>query len=386
MIDPAPGCRFRWRCPLAIEECHRVTPELAGTRSRPRTGRLPRGARPARAAEGVLDETRGRRRRLDLHPGAGRRHRAADRRHQDHRAGARRSGCRAALGRRPVLRPDHGPVRTPGDGLVDLRPRRRGRRGRAPFCSSCEWAVRPPRHRDETWPLECGCVGQETTGAGGFAKALRTVPVVLDVAARVRERAAADAWIIDFTNPVGIVTRALLDAGHRAIGLCNVAIGYQRDVRAAAGRGAGRRGARSRRPEPPHLGTRCARGRHGPASRTAREPRRGDCRAHRAPARRDPRSRRGAVLLSAVLLGARRGCRGGARAGDQGAGRRRDRAPAAADVCRPRAGHQARAADAPGRSVLLRGRGGPAGLAGHRRSRPSGGERPQSRDAAVPVG
>ncbi len=84
------------------------------------------------------------------------------------------------------------------------------------------------RHRDETWPLECGCIGQETTGAGGFAKALRTVPVVLDVAARVRDRAAADAWIIDFTNPVGIVTRALLDAGHRAIGLCNVAIGYQR--------------------------------------------------------------------------------------------------------------------------------------------------------------
>jgi 6-phospho-beta-glucosidase len=84
------------------------------------------------------------------------------------------------------------------------------------------------RHRDETWPLECGCIGQETTGAGGFAKALRTVPVVLDVAVRVRARAASDAWIIDFTNPVGIVTRALLDAGHRAIGLCNVAIGYQR--------------------------------------------------------------------------------------------------------------------------------------------------------------
>ncbi len=84
------------------------------------------------------------------------------------------------------------------------------------------------RHRDETWPLECGCIGQETTGAGGFAKALRTVPVVLEVAERVRARALPDAWIIDFTNPVGIVTRALLDAGHRALGLCNVAIGYQR--------------------------------------------------------------------------------------------------------------------------------------------------------------
>ncbi|MYX39682.1 6-phospho-beta-glucosidase [Streptomyces sp. SID89] len=83
------------------------------------------------------------------------------------------------------------------------------------------------RQQDETWPLECGCVGQETTGAGGLAKALRTVPVVLDIAERVR-RANPDAWIIDFTNPVGIVTRALLRAGHRAVGLCNVAIGFQR--------------------------------------------------------------------------------------------------------------------------------------------------------------
>ncbi|MFJ8231257.1 6-phospho-beta-glucosidase [Streptomyces sp. NPDC094448] len=83
------------------------------------------------------------------------------------------------------------------------------------------------RLRDETWPLECGCVGQETTGAGGLAKALRTVPVVLDIAERVR-RTNPDAWIIDFTNPVGIVTRALLTAGHKAVGLCNVAIGFQR--------------------------------------------------------------------------------------------------------------------------------------------------------------
>ncbi|MFF9123242.1 6-phospho-beta-glucosidase [Streptomyces sp. NPDC014889] len=83
------------------------------------------------------------------------------------------------------------------------------------------------RQQDETWPLECGCVGQETTGAGGLAKALRTVPVVLDIADRVR-RANPAAWIIDFTNPVGIVTRALLQAGHRAVGLCNVAIGLQR--------------------------------------------------------------------------------------------------------------------------------------------------------------
>jgi 6-phospho-beta-glucosidase len=83
------------------------------------------------------------------------------------------------------------------------------------------------REQDETWPLECGCVGQETTGAGGLAKALRTVPVVLDIAERVRRRNPR-AWIVDFTNPVGIVTRALLQAGHRAVGLCNVAIGFQR--------------------------------------------------------------------------------------------------------------------------------------------------------------
>jgi len=84
------------------------------------------------------------------------------------------------------------------------------------------------RLSDETIPLACGCIGQETTGAGGLGKALRTVPVVLEIASRVRELAADDAWIVDFTNPVGIVTRSLLDAGHRAIGLCNVAIGLQR--------------------------------------------------------------------------------------------------------------------------------------------------------------
>ena len=84
------------------------------------------------------------------------------------------------------------------------------------------------RNRDETWPLDCGCIGQETTGAGGLAKALRTVPVVLDAAERIRRLAAPDAWIVDFTNPVGIVTRALLREGHRAVGLCNVAIGFER--------------------------------------------------------------------------------------------------------------------------------------------------------------
>jgi 6-phospho-beta-glucosidase len=81
---------------------------------------------------------------------------------------------------------------------------------------------------DETLPVRFGTIGQETTGAGGFAKALRTVPVVLEIADEVRRRSAPGAWIVDFTNPVGIVTQALLDEGHRALGLCNVAIGLQR--------------------------------------------------------------------------------------------------------------------------------------------------------------
>jgi 6-phospho-beta-glucosidase len=88
---------------------------------------------------------------------------------------------------------------------------------------------------DETVPLQFGVIGQETTGAGGFAKAMRTVPVVLELAELAARRAAPNAWIVDFTNPVGIVTQALIDDGHRAIGLCNVAINMQRQFAADFG-------------------------------------------------------------------------------------------------------------------------------------------------------
>src|SRR5213593_2899120 len=84
------------------------------------------------------------------------------------------------------------------------------------------------RYLDETIPPRFGCIGQETTGPGGFAKALRTVPVVLELAEETAKRGAPGAWFVDFTNPTGLVTQALLDEGHRAIGLCNVAIGFQR--------------------------------------------------------------------------------------------------------------------------------------------------------------
>jgi 6-phospho-beta-glucosidase len=84
------------------------------------------------------------------------------------------------------------------------------------------------RLTDETIPARFGCIGQETTGPGGFAKALRTVPVVLGIAEDTRRLGADGAWLLDFTNPAGLVTQALIDHRHRAIGLCNIPIGFQR--------------------------------------------------------------------------------------------------------------------------------------------------------------
>jgi 6-phospho-beta-glucosidase len=78
------------------------------------------------------------------------------------------------------------------------------------------------RLRDEQIPLEYGLIGQETTGAGGFAKALRTIPKILHIAGRVREL-APDAWVVNFTNPSGIITETLLrHGGVKAVGLCNI--------------------------------------------------------------------------------------------------------------------------------------------------------------------
>src|SRR5450432_974310 len=65
------------------------------------------------------------------------------------------------------------------------------------------------RATDEHIPLKYGIIGQETTGPGGFAKALRTIPEVLEIA-RVMERVAPNAFLINFTNPSGLVTEAVL--------------------------------------------------------------------------------------------------------------------------------------------------------------------------------
>lgn len=80
------------------------------------------------------------------------------------------------------------------------------------------------RARDERFPLKYGVLGQETTGPGGFAKALRTIPVILDICRDISEL-CPDAWLINFTNPAGLITEAI----HRhtkvkCLGLCNVPI------------------------------------------------------------------------------------------------------------------------------------------------------------------
>jgi 6-phospho-beta-glucosidase len=86
------------------------------------------------------------------------------------------------------------------------------------------------RHKDIQLGLRHGLVGQETTGVGGFAKALRTVPVILDIC-KDMESLCPNAWLINFTNPSGLVTEAILKHGReRAIGLCNNPINLKIDV------------------------------------------------------------------------------------------------------------------------------------------------------------
>lgn len=80
------------------------------------------------------------------------------------------------------------------------------------------------RIRDERIPLRYQKIGQETTGAGGFAKALRSIPVILDICHDMEEL-CPDAWLINFANPSGILTEAVLNhTSIKAIGLCNCPI------------------------------------------------------------------------------------------------------------------------------------------------------------------
>ena len=83
----------------------------------------------------------------------------------------------------------------------------------------------PARIKDERIPISHGMIGQETNGAGGMFKAFRTIPVILDIVRDI-EKICPDAWLINFTNPAGMVTEAILRYTNfkKTIGLCNVPV------------------------------------------------------------------------------------------------------------------------------------------------------------------
>jgi 6-phospho-beta-glucosidase len=84
------------------------------------------------------------------------------------------------------------------------------------------------RAKDERIPIKYGVLGQETNGAGGFFKALRTIPVMLDICKEM-EVLCPNAWLINFTNPAGMITEAVLRYTNikKVVGLCNVPIGME---------------------------------------------------------------------------------------------------------------------------------------------------------------
>ena len=89
----------------------------------------------------------------------------------------------------------------------------------------------PARILDERIPLSHGEIGQETNGAGGMFKGLRTIPVILDIVKDVEEL-CPNAWIVNFANPAGMITEAVLNYTNfkKFIGLCNVPVGIHRGI------------------------------------------------------------------------------------------------------------------------------------------------------------
>lgn len=84
------------------------------------------------------------------------------------------------------------------------------------------------RAKDERIPLKYGVLGQETNGPGGFFKALRTIPVIMEICREIEEL-CPNAWLINFTNPAGMITEAVLRYSKikKVVGLCNVPIGME---------------------------------------------------------------------------------------------------------------------------------------------------------------
>ncbi|MCL4561989.1 MAG: 6-phospho-beta-glucosidase [Chloroflexi bacterium] len=118
------------------------------------------------------------------------------------------------------------------DTRLELTQNRTGALEGADFIvSQIRVGLMPARILDERIPFSHGVLGQETVGAGGLFNAFRTIPVSLEIA-REAARYAPDAWYLNFTNPSGIITEALLNHSElkRVAGLCNVPINAQRAV------------------------------------------------------------------------------------------------------------------------------------------------------------
>ena len=136
-------------------------------------------------------------------------------------------------------------------------------------------AIRPGgtagRTADERIALDLGLLGQETTGAGGISYALRSIPRMLELAAEMRRR-CPEAWLLNFTNPAGMVTEALVPVlGRKVVGICDSASGLVHRAARAAGVALPRGKARRRgllRPEPPRLAVPAGVRRPGRAARS----------------------------------------------------------------------------------------------------------------------
>lgn len=135
-------------------------------------------------------------------------------------------------------------------GLAQRMLRARGFEGEIVLTTDCDRAIdgadyvfgqiraggMQSRILDEKIPLKHGLLGQETTGIGGFMNALRSVPVLLDIARNI-ERLSPDAWFINFSNPSGIAADALLNyTGVKTVGLCNGPVNMLNDVGRMLGR------------------------------------------------------------------------------------------------------------------------------------------------------
>jgi 6-phospho-beta-glucosidase len=93
------------------------------------------------------------------------------------------------------------------------------------------------RAKDERFALDLGLLGQETTGAGGFLMAARTIPAVVEICEEVKRRSARDAVVFNFSNPAGLVVQALRDCGYdRTYGVCDAPSGFLRQIAALYGR------------------------------------------------------------------------------------------------------------------------------------------------------